>query len=236
MSYKKRAGESTREMARARQRTTNIILLGMLLLAIILALVIQNWRTIGLSGGAVFALVILIRILPDLANKTLKQRTKAERRAERGARAEEVVGNLLTDLDENFFVLNDISSPYGNIDHIVIARHGVFLLETKAHGGRVEILSDGLLINNKTPEKDFIAQALRNTYWLREQIERITGQKIWITPVIVFTNAFVETGRPIKGVTITNKKFLTSILSRQTRFQPGLTKVWEMREAIAQEL
>jgi hypothetical protein len=100
----------------------------------------------------------------------------------------------------------------------------------------VEILSDGLLINNKTPEKDFIAQALRNTYWLREQIERITGQKIWITPVIVFTNAFVETGRPIKGVTITNKKFLTSILSRQTRFQPGLTKVWEMREAIAQEL
>ncbi len=87
MSYKKRAGESTRDMARARQRTTNLILFGMLILAIILALVVQNWRTIGLSGGAVFALVILIRILPDLAETTLKQRTKVERRAERGAKA-----------------------------------------------------------------------------------------------------------------------------------------------------
>ena len=236
MSYKKRAGESTREMARARRRTTNILLLGLLFLSVILALVIQNWQMIGLSGGAVFALLILLKILPDLIDKPVKRRIKAEHRAERGARAEEVVGDLLSDLDEDFFVLNDIPSPYGNIDHIVIARHGVFLLETKAHGGRVEILSDGLLINNKTPEKDFIAQALRNTYWLRERIEKITGEKIRITPLIVFTNAFVETGKPIKGVIITNKKFLTSILRRQTRFQSGLSKVWEMREEIQQEL
>ncbi|MCX7607713.1 MAG: NERD domain-containing protein [Anaerolineales bacterium] len=236
MPYYRKAGKSTREMASRRRRTTNIFLFIMLGLAMILALTVQNWRKLGLSGGLVFALLILLRILPDMIEKPLRKWEKAERRADRGAVAEEVIGDLLATLNDDYFVLNDVSSPYGNIDHIVIAKHGVFLLETKAHGGRVEILSDRLLVNGKNPEKNFIAQALRNTYWLREEIERITGQKIWITPLIVFTNAFVEINRPIKGVIVTNKKFLISILHRQTRHHSGMTKVWEMKERIAQEL
>lgn len=236
MPYYRKAGRSTREMGSQRRRTTNLILFVMLVLAVILALTVQNWQKLGLSGGLVFALLILLRILPEIIEKPLRKREKAERRANRGAVAEEVIGDLLATLNDNYFVLNDVSSPYGNIDHIVIAKHGVFLLETKAHGGRVEILSDRLLVNGKNPEKDFIAQTLRNTYWLRAEIERITGQEIWITPVIVFTNAFVEPNRPIKGVIVINKKFLISILHRQTRPHPGMIKVWEMKERIAQEL
>jgi hypothetical protein len=228
------AGKSTRKMAQNRRRTTNLTLVGVLILAIILALTIQNWQAIGLGGGTVLVLLVLLRVLPDLIDKPIKRRIKAERRADRGAAAEEVVGDLLAGLGEEFFVLNDILSPYGNIDHIVIGTNsGVFLLETKAHGGRVEILLDGLLVNGKPPEKDFVAQALKNTYWLRDQIEAETGFKPWITPVIVFTNAFVVAGKPIKGVYVVNKKFLTSLLDKPGRSTETLERLWNAREKIA---
>jgi hypothetical protein len=231
------AGKSTRKMAQNRRRTTNLILFGVLILAIILALTIQNWQAIGFGGGTVLVLLVLLRVLPDLIDKPIKRRIKEERRADRGAAAEEVVGDLLEDLGDDFFVLNDISSPYGNIDHIVVGKNsGVFLLETKAHGGRVEILPDALLVNGKPPEKDFIAQALKNTYWLRDEIEKVIGSKIWITPVVVFTNAFVQAGKPIKGVHVVNKKFLPGILQRQARSTSELHQTWDSREQINKRL
>ncbi len=231
------AGKSTRQMAQNRRRTTNLILIGVLILAVILALTIQNWQALGLGGGAVLVLLVLLRGLPDLIDKPIKRRIKAERRADRGAAAEEVVGDLLANLSEDFLVLNDIPSPYGNIDHIVIGKNsGVFLLETKAHGGRVDLLPDGLLVNGKPPEKDFIAQALKNTYWLRDEIEKVTGSKVWITPVVVFTNAFVPSGKPIKGVHIVNKKFLLGIINRQAKFTSDLRQTWDSREQIKKRL
>ena len=231
------AGKSTRKMAQDRRRTTNLILIGALILAIILALTIQNWQALGLGGGAVLGLLILLRVLPDLIDKPIKRRIKEERRADRGAAAEEVVGDLLAGLGDDFFVLNDIPSPYGNIDHIVIGKdRGVFLLETKAHGGKVEVTDDQLLVNGKLPEKNFIAQALKNAYWLRDEIEKVTGSKVWITPVLVFTNAFVPAGRPIKGVYIVNKKYLPGILQRQTRPTLDLRRTWEAKNQIAKKL
>jgi hypothetical protein len=85
----------------------------------------------------------------------------------------------LEELRDDFFVLNDIPSPYGNIDHIVIGKnHGIFLLETKAHGGKVQLLEDNILINHNPHEKSFIAQTLKNTYWLRDEILEVTGAKV----------------------------------------------------------
>lgn len=231
------AGKSTRKMAKRRMRTTNLILVGILILAILLALTIQNARALGLGGRAVLGLLILLRVLPDLRDKPIKHRIKEERRADWGATAEEVVGDLLADLSEDFYVLNDVSSPYGNINHIVIGKNnGVFLLETKLHGGRVEVLPGGLLVNGKPPEKDLIAQALRNPHWLRDEIEKVIGSKIWITPVIIFTNAFVQAGKPIKGVMVINKKFLPGVWRRQNRPNANWDAVWDAKERIASHL
>lgn len=234
---KNRAGTSTRKMAQNRRRNTNLFLLGALLLLIILAVTIQNYQTIGLSGGAVLILLIFVRILPDLIDKPMRRRVKAEKRADRGAVAEEVVGDLLDALSEEFLVIHDIPSPYGNIDHVVIGKtSGVFLLETKAHGGKVEIAGSQLLVNGKPPEKDFIAQALKNAYWLRDEIEKVIGSKAWITPVVVFTNAFVQAGKPVKGVYVINKRYLLKMLQRQPRSTANLAAVWEARYQILKRL
>ena len=230
MDYGNQAGKSTRKMAAKRRLITNLILLGVVIVAGVFIFAVQNWQAVGLSGGTVIALLVFLRILPDFLDKPIRKRVKEEKRADRGADAEEVVGDILQTLSNDYFVLHDIPSPYGNIDHIVIGKNsGVFLVETKAHGGKVEVSEAGLLVNGHQPEKDFIAQALKNTYWLREKIEKAIGVKVWIKPIVVFTNAFVPHSKPLKGVTVLNRKFLKAALENPASSNTGLEKVWESK-------
>jgi hypothetical protein len=95
---------------------------------------------------------------------------------------------------------------------VVSKENVVFLIETKSHNGTVTYDGTSLLINNKPPEKDFISQALNNTFWLKDQIETYLGEAPYITPIIVFSNAFVRIPKPVKGVFVINKKYLSDLL------------------------
>jgi hypothetical protein len=100
----------------------------------------------------------------------------------------------------------------------------------------VETDGETILVNGKIPEKDFIALALQNSYWLRDKISEFTGSKPWINPIVVFTNAFVTPTRPIKGVNIINKKYLLSMLRKTNRSNAVLTQVLENKENIENKL
>lgn len=229
------AGKSARDMANKRRRTIRWIVLGLLIATVIGLALIMKSKELGLSGGVAIGILLLLRILPDLMARPIRRKEKEVRRADRGAVGEEKVAAILSALGSDFFILHDVSSPYGNIDHIVIGREiGVFLLETKAHGGKVTLLPNGLLINGKPPEKDFINQALKNVYWLRGVIEEVTGTQLRINALVVFTNAFVPYGQPIKGVQVINKRYLIDRLQRAGRGIPLIA--WEQREAIAKRL
>ena len=126
--------------------------------------------------------------------------------------------------------MHDQVSPYGNIDHIVYDKRGnIFMLETKSHGRNVKAQGDQLLLNGHTFEKDIIGQSLANSFWLKEKIEAELKVKAWITPVLVFTNAFVEFGNPIKKVHYMNKKYLVPFLQRTNAGSPAGLKLWETR-------
>jgi hypothetical protein len=187
-----------------------------------------SWAGAGILGIGV---LIAVRLFLDYIDGLDKKAAKKEKRAIRGAQAEEKIGAILEELGESYLVLHDVRSQYGNIDHIVISQHGIYLIETKAHGGRITITGDQLLLNAHAPENNFISQTLSNTYWLREQISRTTNTEAWITPILVFTNAYVETGT-IKGIKIVNKKFLLPILKNG---QPT-PELWHHRTTIAQSL
>jgi hypothetical protein len=91
------------------------------------------------------------------------------------------------------------------------------------------------LVNGHEPQKDFIAQALNNTYWLRDAVQEVIHVKPWISPVVAFTNAFVERGAPVKGVSVINAKYLPALLYRPNSGSKNLG-VWEQREKIAEAL
>lgn len=237
MAYNKRAGKSTREMANRRHRLALWIGIIGIVVLVVISLFIQNAKALGIGGVGILALLIFMSVLKYLIEGQVDRKIKLEKRAIRGAKAEEKIGELLAELSEDYSVLNDIESPYGNIDHIVIGKNsGVFLIETKAHGGKVETNEETILVNGKMPEKDFIAQALQNSYWLRDKISEVTGSKPWITPVVVFTNAFVTPTKPIKGVNVVNKKYLLNMLRRISRPNAVLAQVWENMEKIESKL
>lgn len=234
----KPAGQSTRALAQKRRRKTNIVLVSALVFVILLGVIIQNWRFLGLGAGLTLALLIVLSAIPDWVETWLRGREKQEKRADRGAAAEESIAELLPTGD-GICVLHDIKSPYGNIDHIVLSRFaGIFIIETKSHFGRVNVNDAGeLLVNNRYPEKNFIKQVLQNTYWLRGQLEEIVGQQaLWVNPIIVFTNAFVPPSAPIKGVKVINKKYLPNELMHPRSKSYKMEHIWEARERVIEKL
>ncbi len=67
---------------------------------------------------------------------------------------------------------------FGNIDHIVISQKSViFLMETKSHRGTVITTESKILANGQALEKDFVAQALKNSYWLWDETEDLLKVK-----------------------------------------------------------
>lgn len=231
MAYKAgQAGKSTREMASKRRKIAIIVAVVAMVMILLVGLVLQNSRALGIGGIGVLVLLMMLKIVPEVADAKVKQKKKEERRAVRGAIAEERVGDLLEQLGEDYCVFHDVASPYGNIDHIVLGkRNGVFLIETKSHGGKVSVADEKLLVNGKPPEKDFIAQSLKNTYWLRDMLGKAIGEKVWITPVIVFSNAFVPATKPVKGVYILNKKYLNTLIDKRKAPTEIAAKTWEAR-------
>jgi hypothetical protein len=235
-SHSKRAGQSARDMADKRYKSRVwfvLIAAGVVLLILVL---VSKSTALGIGGFGVLGLLFLARFIMDYTETRAKRMRREERRAIRGARAEEKIGAVLDSLGENYLVIHDVPSPYGNVDHIVIGKeNGVFLIETKAHGGRVSVANGRLLVNGHEPEKDFIAQTLKNTYWLRDRIRNAINVEVWITPVLVFTNAFVERAAPVKGVTIINKKYLLGVLQRPNP-KARNSLVWERRKEISEAL
>lgn len=232
-----KAGQSTREMARKRRKIGLTVLSVSLVLLIGLSFFINNSKALGIGGMGVLVLLVFLFFITDWTEDFDRRSTRMEKRATRGAVAEEEIGELLESLGEGFHVIHDVESPYGNIDHLVLSeQNGLFLIETKAHAGRVQVEGEVLLVNDKPPEKDFIAQVLKNTYWLREEIREALEVEAWITPILVFTNAFVPFGRPVKGVHIINKRFLLDTLQKPRKANPANQKLWAERETLAELL
>ena len=230
-------GKSTRKMARKRHRSALWMALIGIVGVIAVILLLKNSKAAGIGALGVLILLFLLDALPDWINSGVDRKLKEERRAIRGAEAEEEIGARLDELSADYYVLHDVESPYGNIDHIVISQHnGVFLIETKSHHGRVTVDGDTLLLNGKPPEKKFVGQALRNAYWLRDEIEPVVGSKPWINPILVFTNAFVPPTRQIKGVSIVNQKYLLNMLHAPGQSNALNAQVWHRREQITNRL
>ncbi len=221
---RKKAGESAVQMGdKRRKKGLAIGIIGLVIVSVI-ALIISSPDSFGLGGRAVIGLLLIFFLIIRIVETYTDRKVKEAKRAYRGARAEEKIGKMLESLGRGYEVLHDVEYPYGNIDHVVISEKGVvFMIETKSHGGKVSIKDDGILVNGKTPEKDFIAQSLRNSYWLRDEIGSISGTVPWISAVLVFTNAFVPPMKPIKGVQVVNKKYLLkTIKSTSKKCKPNL--------------
>jgi len=130
----------------------------------------------------------------------------------RGAVAEEEDSNLLGELPAGYFVVHDIVTQRGNIDHIVISTKGILTIETKSHRGVVGCEGEMLTRDGKPFEKDFIKQAWAQAYSIRDHLTEKGVCNLRPQPVIVFTDADVQVNKKVRGVHILGIKDLQAFL------------------------
>ena len=113
---------------------------------------------------------------------------------QRGAAGEIGVGLILQKLPDNFYVINDLTTPFGNLDHVVVGPTGVFILDSKSWRGVVAADGKGeLLLNGKPTDKPLVRQFIGRMMGIRDKVKLIaSGPEVFYEAVFVFTAARVE--------------------------------------------
>lgn len=208
-----KAGQGANLMAFKRE----LIVLGCAVLIFFLGwLWLKNAASISALGlPAVIVLVVAFKFAIGGIDKKAKTVHKRAKQAERGAKAEVKVASKLSDLPEGFTAFHDLSFNGFNIDHVAVSVSGIYLIETKSHGGKVTADGDRLLLNGNPPEKDFLKQCWSQSFQLRDYLKSSTGKEFKIKPILCFTSAFVQLRQPVKGVAVVNAKYLNTLLGQQ---------------------
>ncbi|MDD2777648.1 MAG: nuclease-related domain-containing protein [Methanocellales archaeon] len=130
---------------------------------------------------------------------------------------ETLVEEYLKELNDNYYLINDIMLPerYGNIDHILFCPNGIFVIETKNYEG--EIICDGdewhrhyeggftismrgrpywkepIDYDIRSPSKSVKGNAVKLKQLIESQRNIFRNPiKIWVEGIVVFTDPNVN--------------------------------------------
>lgn len=196
-------GESGRyvsqEAANNSRRIMLTVILAVAALALIEGFVLASFIPAQLIP-AWLRLLIFIAILPAIwllykgPKKKLDALDKKRADMRRGAAGEIHVGNILVDFPNDFCVINDLTTPSGNLDHVVVGPTGVFVLDTKNWRGTVS--SDGrdeLLLNGQPTDEPYIRQFVGRMLGIRDRVLALApGLDPFYQALFVFTAARVD--------------------------------------------
>jgi len=139
-----------------------------------------------------------------------------------GRDGEKVVGQYLETLRESGAkVFHDVPGQNFNLDHVVIAPSGIYVIETKTYSkpdkGRSSIVFNGksIKLNSGARDEKPIIQATAASTWLVSLLKESTGRKFETKPVVVFPGWFIEPTSESKGsdVWVLNPKALPSFIA-----------------------
>jgi hypothetical protein len=139
------------------------------------------------------ALIVMAVAIERVAVRKLCEFERCRNAMRRGIAGEMEVAVLLDGLPDTFFVINDLPTSFGNIDHVVIGPTGAFVIDAKNWRGLVT--ADGnkeLLLNGKRPSKPAVKSLLRSVMSAHEKVRSLSGLAPFIQGVIAFTVAYVD--------------------------------------------
>ncbi len=111
----------------------------------------------------------------------------------KGAVGEAVVGFILNNFPDDFRVIHDLATPFGNIDHVVVGPSGAYIIDTKNWKGVVSADGNGeLLLNGKSPQKPEIKNLTRRIMSIKEKVKVLSSLDPYVQGVFAFPSAYVE--------------------------------------------
>lgn len=132
-----------------------------------------------------------------------------------------VAEELQTLLRDGTTVFHDIVSDKFNIDHVVVSKHGIYLIETKTYSKPVKkdsVISfdeNHVYVNGQIVEREPIKQAKNLSKWLQDLLLQTTGKKFQIHPVILFPGWYTEQTKRGQDFWVLNPKALPKFIANE---------------------
>jgi hypothetical protein len=165
---------------------------------------------------------ILALIASLVAFLSWRQLDSKAKRLRLGIDGEIAVAQKLEQLrSDKVKVFHDIPGDGFNIDHMLIGPPGVFVIETKtiSKGNRnnetVSFDGSRVLVGGRALDRDPITQVVAAKQWVGETLERATGRRPAIRPVVLFPGWFVEKMPPGAHTWVLNPKNLEGFLKHE---------------------
>ena len=158
--------------------------------------------------------------------KTLKKIVKLKQ----GRDGERAVGQYLESLrEQGVKVFHDLPSKNFNLDHVLVASSGVYVIETKTYSkpdkGETRIIytGDTLVHHNGFKDNKPLIQVKAGANWLKQVIKESTGRNIDVKKVLLFPGWFVEPTAESKqsDVWVLNPKALPSFIANSQKRLSG---------------
>ena len=129
----------------------------------------------------------------------------------RGVRAEQSVARTLRRLLRTrpyFYLVNGMTKPRGDIDHVVVGPTGVFAVETKGYRGTVRVADGVLTVNGFRPDRDPLRQARRAAAIVRRRLWFGKLKVSRVQAVLCLPYADLERPQCAGGVLVTRREHL----------------------------
>jgi len=155
---------------------------------------VLGWRV---SAKVYLGVTLVLAAATGVQFRFLSRRVQA---LQLGRDGELAVGQFLEQqlMPHGARVLHDVPADGFNLDHVVIAPQGVFVIETKTRtkpryrAARVTFAQGGLRIGGFKPDRDPITQVRASSRWLSRLLSEETGQSALARGVVLFPGWFVE--------------------------------------------
>jgi hypothetical protein len=137
--------------------------------------------------------VIAIPLIFKYMNQKIDKLEKEKMDFRKGASGEAIVGYILEGFPDDYRVIHDLTTPFGNIDHVVVGPSGAYVIDTKNWKGVVSADGNGeLLLNGNPTQKPEVKNLSRTIMNIKEKINVLSSLNPYVQGVLAFPSARVD--------------------------------------------
>jgi Nuclease-related domain len=182
------------------KKTQTFVLVALIFVAVFgaafgfdVALMIYAHKSPWLAAPILLALCAAILFGNRFFNKKLDALEREHISYRKGAVGEAITARILEGLSDDYVVFNDVTTEFGDIDHVVVGPTGVFFIDTKHWKGVVGVDRHGkLLLNGKPTTKDAVGALVATCAETKKKLKTLCGYEPYIRAVLCFTSARVD--------------------------------------------
>lgn len=137
--------------------------------------------------------IIAAPLISKYINRKIDRLEKEKIDFRKGATGEALIGYVLEGFPDEYRVIHDLTTPFGNIDHVVVGPSGAYVIDTKNWKGVVSADGNGeLLQNGKPTQKPEIKNLSRTIMSIKEKIKVLSSLDPYVQGVFAFPSAYIE--------------------------------------------